>query len=463
MREAELGVAVKYALVEALNEQWGETAAIRRRYRAGEVSRHELLTSAQAKMVDILPLVDSRFAQPHMRTRLADLVVDALFSEPLSPELLLPLQPQALPDLPIHALIFNAFPHVLNEIYPLMVDAYAADLSSSTSQTFQVVGVHENWLSDGSFMRAIAFDVETLGVWEADVAPQPSIASAQILALNLVEEDTAHARIAQALGDIPLLNPLVGSRLLDNKAETAARWVRAGLPTPECVLIRGDLSLVERQALLQEFLDSHQKPVFLKPAGGTEGRGVTYCDVASTTAARFLLDAMVPHENYLVSVDHGGIRFAGPEGPVRCTLRLNVCWNGEHTVAESGYAQVAGSLDGIASAGRGGRLVSLTELWAHLCTPEGEPVSPTAEDWTQLTELAAAGIAALADAPLPALIGVDILLDITPAGKMLLYLLEANPRPAGMAHSRLISFDGPRDEPGISPELWRVVQRMLGI
>lgn len=451
----DVGTVLKYVLAEMLTDAWGSVEAIRRHVRAGELTRREVAAAARERLAQLLP-APFPVTTP---ARIIDLAVDAMLSERLCPELRLADAARDVPQGPVHALVFSAFPHVANELYPLMIDAYVAGLESGTP--VQVMGVHESWLAGGAIRRAILFSEESLGLIEADLHDPVMPRTAQALALNLAEEQACHARIEQALADIPLLNPSAGARRLDDKAETAAIWQRAGLPTPAFLLL--DEPTDAREAL-EHFAVEHGPALVVKPADGTEGRGVELVDFSimggRERAFRTLAD--INPSRVIVAVQHGSLRYAGPDGPVRCTVRLNVCWDGAHAWTESGYAQVATAPTGIASAGRGGRLVTLTELWTHLCHPDGTPYTPTSGNWRRLLDAAIAGVEALGcdlGAEMPALIGIDVLLD-EDDDVLKPILLEANPRPAGLSHSRLFTSAGPDNDPGVSLRLWKVVKQL---
>ena len=407
--------------------------------RAGEVSRREMRAFAESRF----PLL----SQGEIWERLLDLNLDDLESERLCPEVQLLAQPMRLPDVPVHALVFSAFPHVANELYPLLVDAY---VSEPDAASFQVVGIHEEWLTNSGFRRAIFFNEEDQGLIEADIEESPSIRSAQVLALNLREEQASHQRIEAALPNVPFSNPSAGTAKLDDKSWTGACWRDAGLPTPDFLV--SDNATPEA---LQRFAAEHI-PLVVKPVDGTEGRGVILLQSAG--------DLPALTENMLIMAERGNVRFAAEYSPVRCTVRLNVCWDGNRAVAESGYAQVAATADGIASAGRGGKIVPLPDLWSHLCRADGSPFSPGVADWRRICDLAAAGVTALAAALgtlMPRLAGIDLLLDIDEQDVLHPVLLEANGRPAGMCHSRYLTPDGPGDEPGVTEHLWKIIRNQI--
>jgi hypothetical protein len=451
---------VKYALCAALSDQWGEVAAIRARLRRRELTREALRAAAGGMLPALLaaarralPAWDERLAQPEISARMLDLALDAMESEALAPEVQLRPDALTLAGRPLHILVFSAFPQVANELYPLLVDAYVANQSFAGGPRYQVVGVHERWLRAGNFRRALLFDECRMGLQEADIAAHPPIRGAQVFAVNLREERASHRRIADALPGVPLTNPCAGVERLDDKAWTGRCWARAGVLTPRFIALTPTVS----PEAVQQFLLRAGPLLVLKPCDGTEGQGVAYVQARKVPAQ---LDTWRRQGHLLLMAAHGLLRFAGTAGPLPCTVRLNVCWDGRDAQVESGYAQVAAMPEGIASVGRGGSMIPLTELWTHLARPNGAAVTPTPDDWLRVRRAAAAGVETLAAAlgtDMPALVGIDVLLDLASDGSLQPLLLEANGRPAGMSHSCYLASTGPDNGPGVSQYLWQVV------
>ena len=258
---------------------------------------------------------------------------------------------------------------------------------------------------------------------------------------------------------VHLVNPYAGACKLDDKAWSGRCWQQAGLPTPSFRVVPRGSSVEEAAQALGEFAGRRPR-IVLKPADGTEGRGVAFVQPESAQA-RTVLSALVQTGAALIMPEHGRLRYYADTAARRCTLRLNVCWDGHEAHAESGYAQVASTRDAVASAGCGGRLLPLREVWAHLSLPDGTPFVPTADDWRRLLATAEAGVRALAaalSAAMPALLGIDLLLDLDAEGRLLPLLLEANPRPAGLGHAQLLNSGGPTNEPGVTLRLWRTLR-----
>lgn len=462
-----LGVGVKFALLDRLEDRIGTPEEARQRARDGHANREMLRAMAEEDLSELLeyarrtdhPLGGAWLSTTTAQSRLIDLALDALFSEPLAPEVLLPAQPETLPSGPLHGLLFSTFAHITHELYPLMVDAAAA------RPALPVIGVHLDWLAGARVRRAMRYDVAKDALREIDVRGDAYLTTAQVLGLALSREHQDHARAAATLADVPLTNPPAGAAALDDKVRTATIWRNAGLDTPAFLpLPRCRTTQAARDALVV-FLGQHGQQVVLKPTDGTEGRGVGIFNVAFSAerAAAFRhLEQLLHAGPVLALEERGSLRYESANGRLRCVVRICVSWDGATARAESGYAQVAATPEGIASAGQGGRVLPLTGLWPHLCREGGRRFTPSTDDWHALLNTACAGATALAGAlgaQMPALIGLDLLLDYD-AGRLQPVLLEANPRPAGMARCCLLTADGPADEPGIAPRLWDIVQRM---
>jgi len=453
---AEAGVAMKYALAAALGERLGGAGAIRAEAREGLLDLRNLRAAGQEELARLPAAMAAKGAKhlerPELQARIIELAIDALLSERLAPEVMLEPECRALPKTPVHALVFSAFTHCTHELYPLLVDALSAGV--------QAVGAHESWIAEGRLRRAIILDAEEDRLRETDLVPPGRVATAQALALDLTREAESHQHIEQTLPGARFSNPYAGARFLDDKVWTAATWANAGLNVPAFLTFTAGTPDAEMRAALADWLCTHDPKLVVKPADGTEGRGVALIDFAQAEGRSncfVRLNRLIGRGPALVMEERGQLRYASPRGPVRFAFRLNVCWDGEQAWAESGCAQAAGSPEGIASAGQGGRVTPLHKVWRHLQRSDGLPYAPDAGGWETVMQSAEAGAAALARAlgpSMPRLIGIDLLLDLDEARCLVPVLLEANPRPAGMSHACFVNPDGPTAEPGVTRRLW---------
>jgi len=453
---AEQGVALKYALAAALAAQRNGEAAIRAEAREGTLDLPALRAAAREALAPLPNTMPAYLLHPELQARIIDLAIDVLLSERLAPEVLLEPECQALRVAPVHALIFSTFTHCTHELYPLLVDALSAGV--------QAVGAHERWVGEGMLHRAILLDAEADRLREVNLDPPAPVASAQVLSLDLIREAASHQLIERALPGVPFANPYAGAGFLDDKAWTAITWANAGLQVPAFLSFAPGTSDAALRTALAAWLCARAPKLVVKPADGTEGRGVALVDFSQAVgrAACFTrLNRLIAHGPALVMEERGLLRYASPWGPVRFTVRLNVCWDGARAWGESGCAQAAADSSGIASAGRGGRVMPLVEVWTHLQRPDGLPFPTNIEAWQAVTGAAEAGAAALAEAlgpSMPRLIGIDLLLDVD-GDRLVPVLLEANPRPAGMSHACFVTPAGPTREPGVTRRLWEACRR----
>jgi len=88
--------------------------------------------------------------------------------------------------------------------------------------------------------------------------------------------------------------------------------------------------------------------------------------------------------------------------------------------------------------------------------PQHEPSravpGPDVSLWADLTEQAERAAGLFGNL---LLVGLDVILDLTPSGRIIPVFLEANPRPAGLCHARLLSgLPVNSDLPGVGLQIW---------
>jgi hypothetical protein len=342
----------------------------------------------------------------------------------------------------------------VGEVFPLILDAYAYDLSHSGRVTTNVIVLHHSWLSRGeTAARAIYYNHATHALWEADFEIPLAFRSCQFLCLGQNEKQL-HAKLASRFEASLQVNSYTVSECCDNKFRTAEILRRAGIRTPKTALLRSDQGLVElSEALTKADLVGTNQLIIL-PNSGTEGIGVEMLTVDSKDSKSLLalkervlqqcqhsLDEVVVRER----VDC--LKWTEGRSANVTSLRINVCWDGVTGHAESAYLQVAGNADDVTSSvARGGSIVTLS-------AGAFEGLKLSSEDVTQIRDTAAAAVrAVIADvgSSVPVgLFGVDLLLERGPEG-LSVWVLEINARPAGLSYSELIATG----EPGVSPALF---------
>ena len=352
-----------------------------------------------------------------------------------------------------HAVIYSAASGFVQEFYPLAVDAYVRDIRRHGAPRFQVLGVHVDWLDRaGCIRRAIALDPERdrLVEWALDPPVPPH--SAQFLSLGRREQGLHHT--LSACLRCPQVNPGTAAELADDKAATLAGWAKLGLRVPSTRRIDPG-----HAATAWNFIQAFGDCV-VKPNDATEGLGVTFLSADSTNVgplSQALDCAWRLGGTALIQQRRDGLLYRAPDAGTTHTLalRLNVVFDGRRHRVTSGFAQVGADAAQPASCGRGGRIVTLADALAHL-VPKQPPAGAVAgldeSLWAEITDQAeqAAGLFGTL-----LLVGLDVILDVSPTGRVIAVFVEANPRPAGLCHARLLSgLPTKSDLPGVGLQLW---------
>ena len=408
---------------------------------------------------------DARAWRATLLQRSAQLALEDLGGERVAPEMRivpLPLSQEELatllPGRYVHGLIFGEALHVANELFPLMLDAYAHDLSRCGTIVTNVVAVHLDWLDEnGDARRVLLYEAGREVLRELPLTVACSLDSVQFLYLGAQEQER-HRELSRRFADRRQVNPFTPAELADDKQTCFERLQAAGVPTPRTASLPAEMS----PEALAQCLHSAGFPttchLVAQPRHGTEGEGVTplHVDVhesASLAAAAGSLKALTADFGMLVVREYvPGLRFGNGNGNDSCAadLRLNVTWDGESFAAESGYLQVAADPKTLASSvGRGGRIVAFSRgALAGLGIGEEELL---------IAQHAAcnAASALTTDGTRLSLVGVDLRVQRSNDG-LRAVVLDLNPRPAGLSYSELITTR----EPGVSLGLWRSL--MLG-
>jgi predicted ATP-grasp superfamily ATP-dependent carboligase len=392
------------------------------------------------------------------RARIAQRAFERVLSERVAPPLRWRLQgpmtcadvADELPGSYTHTIVVAELIGAVGEIFPLILDAYAYDLAHSGRVHTNVIVVHHSWLSRGeTTARAIYYNHAAGALWESDFEVPVAFQSCQFLCLGHNEKQL-HAMLASRLAASLQVNSYAVSECCDNKFRTAELLRRAGIRTPKTALLKSDQGLVElNEALTKANLVGSNRLVIL-PNSGTEGAGVETLtvdskDLKSLLALKERVLQLSQRNSDEVVVRERVDCLKWTEGVT--SIRINVCWDGVASHAESGYLQVAGDADNaVSSVARGGSIVTLS-------AGAFEGLKLSSEDVAQLRDAACAAVRVIAgDAATGALIGlfgVDLLLERGPDG-LFVWILEVNSRPAGLSYSELIATC----EPGVSPTLF---------
>ena len=373
--------------------------------------------------------------------RIADIAADLLTSAPLAP----PVRfggtlPEPHPPV---SLIFSAWPHVTHELWPLMVDALVANGAQA---------VHDTWLDDDNRVRrAMRYDVDADRLIEGDIA-EPGQPERVLLLLGPTQNERVwHQRLDESLrtSGIEVLNPYCAALVADDKWTAYTRWCATDVTTPETRLITraNDDSAEESLRYVRQLADR----VVVKPRYGTAARNVTV-----TTDIEEALDAIrsiVRYDDAIVQPYRNDLRWSSEaDTAFSAVLRINVVRDARGGLhAESGYNHVAPSADQhVASVARMGHGRSICRDSLEV---GGVPI--TESETLVFESIAEKAVRALIDEETTCLIGVDIVAERDETGVIRPYVIDANPRPAGLPHSRFLTPDWelPGD-PGVTLKLW---------
>ena len=394
---------------------------------------------------------------PRYAHRLIELAAAAVLSEALAPEVYIAPQPQSAEALGLagrwcHALCFAAAPLFPHEFYPLAVDALARDAAHQGQPYFGLLGVHLDWLdSHGRIGRALWLDAEGGCLREAELAAPLAPHSAHFLCLGH-REQVLHAHWSTRMQCLQV-NPAGAAALADDKGWTLEGWQAAGVRVPNwqrCA--HGDL-----EGALQ-WLRRWGEGV-VKPNQATEGEGVVFLAAGDEAGLEHQLEALWARGEVLLQERVDELLFCDPQTGTAHTLalRLNVVAAHGRRWAESGYAQVGAGAHRPAAGSQGGHCRPIDEVLPHLVRRrDGLPVPMDNRAWEAVVVAAeeAAGLFAGL-----MLVGLDLVLALGESGDPVPVFLEANPRPAGLAHSRFLQGTE-RGLPGVSLRLWDDLERL---
>jgi galactokinase/mevalonate kinase-like predicted kinase/glutathione synthase/RimK-type ligase-like ATP-grasp enzyme len=477
---SEVSVALRCLAVDAIEKELGPIAELRprlteeERERAAAIARRTvgvttLRTLASHPRV-LLPTDwlgralsdDLRAEREEFLRRVSDAAVERVVTEPAAPELCIALgdalgpaaSADVLPGRLNIGVVFAATHGFTSELHTLIVDASDGNVGSDGRPLVNVVGVRVDWLGPGNTARRAILEDGQGGLVETDLSPPLAFDAVLFLCLGQSER-ASHRELSDRLSEVVRLNAYDAAALCDDKLVTHVRLRAAGVTTPPCMLVEtaSDPASVTRSINL--FLgEAGGTRLVAQPRYGTEGEGVTAFEWSSSRRSEivnWLVDLQAEHGDIVVRPLVGNVRFGASQ--VSADLRINVVWNGDAFVAESGYLQVAGSPSQVASSiGRGGRIVKLSEG-----ALEEMGIGPAELSAALLEATRAAAALCCADNPCT-IVGIDVKLERGPEGTKA-WVLDVNPRPSGLGYSEF--FD--THEPGVTRQLWRSLVRRCAL
>jgi hypothetical protein len=346
----------------------------------------------------------------------------------------------------INAVVCGELLGFANELFPLIVDARGV----SGSVAINVIGVYGDWLRGGdTACRAILYDHAHDVFVESELTEPLRLHSVHFLYLGQERESQRHQKLSEQLHGCIQLNPFEAARVADSKWKTYELLRAAGVATPQTLQVIASMPATDvtegvtalcRECAVHRFV--------VQPDCGTEGAGVGVFDCLETGApdrqAIEHIERLQSLGDVVVRAPITGLRYRDGRASYSADLRVNVAWNGERYLAESGYLQVAGDPDAFASSvGRGGRIVTLSGgALSGLGISEAQR-GPILETACRAAEALANGGYHLG------LLGVDLKVE-QEGGELRAWVLDVNPRPAGLSYCEF--FDS--HEPGVTSGLW---------
>ena len=389
-------------------------------------------------------------SDPVYSRRLAEVAADLLLSEPVAPEICLAPSPaprawSSGPDCFCDAIVFADHQLITHELYPLVVDACVANGLDQT-----LVGVDVDWLVGDCASRVVTYDVEQDLFVETPLATPLALDRVLLLSLG-PQEQQLHRQLDQVFG-ARCRNPWVEAQKLDNKINTISAWHRLGLAVPE------QHSYPVNASTIKPILRDASEWV-LKPVASSLGQGVSLVPaVASPEHVAELLRSCWRYGDGVLESRRDGISWRDADGAQHSlALRLHVVSDDEGVEVESGYATVGIDTHTPATKLHGGHTMGLPQALEGLSRRGGDQLH--VDGAALLADLRKTAIAAASVFSGIDLVGVDLVLDLVDQSPVAV-LLEANPRPAGLIHSRRLSDQ----MPGVSTKLWssrRAVQESV--
>lgn len=346
------------------------------------------------------------------------------------------------------------------------VEAFTLDSQRffNGGQRVNILGVHFTWRAQDKkkIKKALIVD-QTSVVKEVEFSTPPAIDIVHILHLPRRGERELHRKISfecQKLG-ISQINPYQkASERADDKMTSYRFWcefTKISLPASCLIPKRSSSPAVARQ--LKIFLKHFKKrkiSLVVQPNKGTEGDKVKKFELTRVDEinpehpiVKYIVDYLLLEDDALVREERGNVRYRNKDKFVRLTLRVNVGWNGEEFIADSGYAQIAKDASTfVTSQAQGGEIIDINTALANLYYLKDEKwchFIPTDEDIATLKKTAASAAeglnVGLKEKNYLKYVGIDIVLELCEENQTLRFtpvVLEANPRPSGLSRAKEI-------------------------
>eukprot|EP00727_Mastigamoeba_balamuthi_P005622 m51a1_g168 putative cysteine proteinase rd19a-like (3682) ;mRNA; r:545786-559930 len=379
---------------------------------------------------------------PVFSSRIAELVLDALMSEPLAPPTI--LRPRAATQDEMRALVPQGrmILAVVCGKRPLM-SHHLWPWVSNESEGVCVVGVHTHWLTgDAKAERFVAYDRKA-GVFVEASTPRGSplrLNRAFIVELpastELQDFETLSTWLSAA--GVALVNPLAES--LERAADKSwlVRHPVPGVAVPRTVCVAPGTAPSAIAAIVSQIASESAEGIIVKAARGTtEGASVRwFAQGECVDAAAYAAEVIAAHGGAMVSTYEGRVTYRGCPLVLRFNVVSSLCETHVTCSAVVGHpgARVAtlGQRDDVPRVGD--VLASLS-----LCLHSGEApraYAATREDYARAEEMAVKA----AHATGLRVAGVDVALVPQPASGVSCVVLEVNARPGTLVFAEQDKF-----------------------
>jgi len=416
-------------------------------------------------------------AEPIFCQRVKEGVFEAIYSERLCPPL--DILAGAMPsdfsrhpysinsgdaNIPVHAVCIEYLPNICNEIYPLMVDSYVCDLAKHWRQRRLVIGIHADWLDENLHAKRCIYNIsDSEQLIESSFTDPIRIDSVHFLAVSPEFHQLWSERFAK--NDIHQVNPYQSALKADDKFSCYCQLNNLSVPSPKASLIKqSEISTLDDQALIDRcntifssiFENEADQEITLvvQPNKGTEGRGVKTFSGPLNWSAFLATHPELPdyikeiarNDDVLLRRGIQNVKILDDltDKAVFFDIRVNVI-NGR---MESGFLMLAPPDAVIASPEQGGHVLEC-KIGAQWMLSAPEHAAPFKWDqtlWTEIQNVAQKTALPFIDC---GVVGIDIRLEWR-NHRIVAWVLDINPRPAGLAHSRYFETR----EPGVSQCLW---------
>ncbi len=407
--------------------------------------------------------------------RVKQITLESIYSESLVPDFY--IIPDGLIELPKTilssrlrcAILIDQLPNVANEVFPLMIDAFVEGMENRRKENSRIVCAHVDWLTDDLKLKrgmVLADNAEALFEMNFD----PPLAFDSVLFLCISSPKHQYWSDLFSVQPVIQVNAYEDVAELDNKYKCFENWKANHIPTPESRLIkrsnqRGHILEKELESIFHQFFHDHpyEKTILIvQPNRGTEGRYTYAFQDTKSEWGSFLrqnptmidcVKAILNDDDVIVrrGIPSVGCSFQKNEEPCSFDIRFNVI-DGK---AESGYFMTSRKNSVITSPGQGGKIIEWKRTQELKLTANkiGEIILTIgSSEWKRIEAVAEQAASTFPDCKLA---GVDIRLGISQNEEQMFqpWVLDINPRPAGLAHSNLIGSG----DPGVSRRLWKLV------